>query len=325
MPNPCRSSCSGGSRFETFGARPGQLDSDLALHNLDTLFELPASFPSLSLWGLATRARTAISDLNDCTEQKLRIAKALLNDDAPIEHRWRHWFHNSIAYTVAGAKEQLITMRRVLKINHVASAINGKPRWGLQSALYKALRPKEVPADFHTLLRKRLERWSVRGLLCIPIGRAVRRAEQIIQLIKGQVPPCVVAALVRTWFNGWCTSRRFQQGRGRCLLSDECTGDDSIEHYARCTWSWHTAKRRLRIEESPRNIGRFMLLEQSVNDDPALLAANLYAVYCATNHFRALGRRGHGEEASQLIAAAYTKASMLNQRLPGRIRSTWLR
>ena len=304
---------------------PGNWIPISALHNLDTLFELPASFTSLSLWGLATRARVAISDLNDCAEQKILIAKALLNEDAPIEHRWRHWFHNSIAHTVARAKEQLVTMRLLPKMIHAASTINEKPHLGLQSALYKALRLKAAPADLHTLLRKRLERWSGRGLLSTPIGRAVRRGERIIQLIKGQVPSCVVAALVRTWFNGWCTPRRFQQGRGKCLLSDECTGDDSIEHYARCTWGWHTAKRRLRIEESPRNIGRFMLLEQSANDDPFLLAANLYAVYCTTNHFRALGRRGHGEEAFQLIAAAYTKASMLNQRLSRRIRSTRLR
>ena len=173
----------------------------------------------------------------------------------------------------------------------------------------------------NSLLRRRLERWSNRGMLTITVGSATGRAERMVQQLRGKIPPCVTAALVRSWLNGWCTARRFQQGRGKCWLSEECSGDDSIEHYARCDWSWHMAKRRLKVEQSPRNIGRFLMLETSVQDDPAMLALNLYAVYNAVNHFRSSGQRGRENAAYHRISALYTQAALLHTGLARRMRS----
>eukprot|EP00959_Pyramimonas_sp_CCMP1952_P054540 1140117-Pyramimonas_sp.AAC.1 len=63
-------------------------------------------------------------------------------------------------------------------------------------------------------------------------------------MLRTATPPCVRAALLRTWFNGWCTGRRFQQQRA-CIFG--CALDDSIEHYARCPVVRDFARRRLAL------------------------------------------------------------------------------
>ena len=62
------------------------------------------------------------------------------------------------------------------------------------------------------------------------------------------MPPRVSAAVLRTFWNGWCTKRRFQQ-RGPCLLG--CTSfsaEDSIEHYECCPVTLDFAHRILGLE-----------------------------------------------------------------------------
>jgi hypothetical protein len=302
---------------------PGNWISKTSLHNLDVLFGLPTSFPSLAVWGLAAKARVGISDLEGCTEQRLCISRAMVADDAPLEHRWRQWFSSSIACTIDGARTQLVSMRLLEPNSGNLPGRGKKPKLlpGLQSALYKALRLKLLPTDLYTILRSRLERWDSK--IDAPLGIAARRAERVVAHLENKVPPCVLAALARSWLNGWCTARRFQQGNGKCWLCEECTGDDSIEHYSRCHWSWHTAQRRLRIDSTLRGIGPFLLLESCALKDTPLLALNLYAVYSATNYFRSLGRRGRMGEAHQHMAASYTKAGLLSQHLAKRIRNVW--
>jgi hypothetical protein len=65
-------------------------------------------------------------------------------------------------------------------------------------------------------------------------------------------------------------------------------------------------------------------LEPSAQDDEALMALNLYAVYTAVNQFRSSGRRGVGQQAEQRIMAAYTQAALLHKRLARRIKSVWI-
>ena len=187
-----------------------------------------------------------------------------------------------------------------------------------QSALYRALRQRTMRTDLSSLLRQRLQRWA--PLLDTPIGIAARRGEIVIEKLKKEVPTCVPAALVRSWFNGWCTARRFQQWRSRCWLAEECAGEDSLEHYCRCAWSWSGARSRLRVDDSRRQLGRFLLLEALPQDELVLLALNLYAVYTARNCFRARDRRRAGKEATQKIFSAYTQACVLCPRLARRLR-----
>ena len=55
-------------------------------------------------------------------------------------------------------------------------------------------------------LRHKLERWDMPLFPRLRASRALQAAQRLSKL----VPPRVVAAVIRTWFNGWCTRRRFQ-------------------------------------------------------------------------------------------------------------------
>ena len=241
-------------------------------------------------------------------------------DGAPLQHRWRYWFLNSVAPTAASAKHQLAKMgllqsdgRSNLQLTHLSNT-------GLQSALYKALRKIVTPSDLEGLLRSRVARCE--KVFSKPIGRIARRGLPIIECLRNDVPPCVIAAVIRSWLNGWCTGG-FQQGRGQCWHSDTCFGDDSSEHYSRCPWAWMSARRRLQLNESPRSLGRFLLFEAPSEDDIKLLALNLYAIYSATNDFRARGHRARGEESHHRIVAAYGQVTFLNARLAKRVKNIW--
>ena len=144
-----------------------------------------------------------------------------------------------------------------------------------------------------------------------------------MEKLKKEVPACILSAVARSWLNGWCTSRRFQQGTGNCWLSEDCGGDDSLEHYAMCPWSWRASCQRLKIDDSHRCLGRFLLLEPRAHEDVVLLALNLYAVYITRNAFKARGRRGQGDEPQQKIKASYTQAALLCPRLAKRLRMIW--
>ena len=98
--------------------------------------------------------------------------------------------------------------------------------------------------------------------------------------------------MFRTWFNGWCTARRFQVKRARCLLgcgagsTEGCC--DSIEHYACCPVMLEFATKSLNLP--PALVGgllNFLCLQSNL--DSHLRTRQLlllYACYSATNCLR---------------------------------------
>ena len=100
----------------------------------------------------------------------------------------------------------------------------------VQSHLSKMLRPLDVTFSAKTLLKRRWMRW----LSGVDLENAVAHALRAAQALRRVVPPCVVLhAILITWFNGWCTARRFQQ-TGLCCLCQDCNRPVEIEHYACC-------------------------------------------------------------------------------------------
>ena len=62
-------------------------------------------------------------------------------------------------------------------------------------------------------------------------------------------PPRVLAAVLRTACNGWCTAHRFQR-RGGCILG--CSDAlDKIEHYAVCPHFANLCQRHLQLQRPP--------------------------------------------------------------------------
>ena len=132
-------------------------------------------------------------------------------------------------------------------------------------------------------MRHKLERW------CMPLFPRLRasRAVRVMDRLHKLAPPRVASALLRTWFNGWCTRRRFQ-GSGSCIFG--CAyGKDSVEHYSACSRLHSYGRQQLR----PRDPGEpglrtqcFMLLEASstYTDEllvrRALLLTAAYKLHC---------------------------------------------
>ena len=101
-----------------------------------------------------------------------------------------------------------------------------------QRSVYNAVRPSPL-AEVSAYMRTKLDRWK---LTVLPAHR-VLRAMQVMPALSGSVPPRILAAILRTWWNGWSTARRYQVRctlpQHRCMLG--CAAHDSIEHYASCS------------------------------------------------------------------------------------------
>ena len=65
------------------------------------------------------------------------------------------------------------------------------------------------------VIRCKMEYWNLPN---VPEGVLARRACRYLQHAIKLVPLKVVLVLFRTWFNGWCTARRFQEKTAKCLL-----------------------------------------------------------------------------------------------------------
>ena len=119
-------------------------------------------------------------------------------------------------------------------------------------------------------------------------GWRTRRAFGAAHRLHGMVPPRIIAAIVRTWYNGWCTGRRFQQS-GTCIFG--CQYEDSIEHYSRCPIVMNFGHRYLNLERGGHNLERFLLLDVSPTSISTVKiacqsawVATVYITHCRWRH-----------------------------------------
>ena len=120
-----------------------------------------------------------------------------------------------------------------------------------------------------------------------------------MERLKKLVPPRVTAALVRTWFNDWCTTRRFQlRDRAKCYFGcQECP--DDLEHYSCCKCIGQWANRRIGCETAVSVVDRrksFLLLDGDAVSDEELVAnaLRLTVAYMAYNGARHRSETGAG-------------------------------
>ena len=132
-------------------------------------------------------------------------------------------------------------------------------------------------------MRKKLESWP---LQLFPRLRA-QRALAVLPRLAALAPPRVSAAVLRTWWSGWCTKKRFGS-RGCCVF---CGGEDvdSVKHASVCRVLAEFGRDHLllqyHVELDARRL-QFLLLEPpSRLDDRRLLLGALriaaaYRVHC---------------------------------------------
>ena len=150
------------------------------------------------------------------------------------------------------------------------------------------------------------------------------RAKHLINAVHAHVPPCVLYCLINTWWNGWCTNRRFQ-GNGRCRLSESCEGDDSLEHYAECASHWEVFAKKLRKPIGQSSIFRFFGLDVTGIDDMIFHVCHIYAVKRAVDIRRRTREdlRGGAEELEALIWHGHRTAALYHGGLAKRYSQIW--
>ena len=115
-----------------------------------------------------------------------------------------------------------------------------------------------------SLSKHKLKRWFANDNATI----LAERAATVLKSISQKVPPCVVFALLATWCNAWCTTKRFQ-GRMEaftCKICSDCGGKDSVEHYARCLYQWQVFKDRIK-HSSAETLTNFLVLDCDEDKD----------------------------------------------------------
>jgi hypothetical protein len=306
---------------------PGNWIPMKALWNLEQMFYLPVSFPQLKLMALAVRMRVSLTEAPDARQQWEDFQHCRRDEDLPLLHPLDPWFQASTVATLVQAQAQATSLGIDWSVLRERSQVmrNGKRHWScIQRDSFRMLRATPGHReDLEPLIRNRLWRWTRRKLLRDPIGHLARRAVRVYADIQGEVPPCVVAALIRTHFNGWCTARRFQEpARGKCSLSEDCSGEDSIEHYACCQCTRDFARRRLRF---PGELELQTFLGLDVMDSHARIRTALlvYAVYNVVNSLRSQQLRAQRGTADHLLRERLRYACMLHNGCDSFVRSLW--
>ena len=206
--------------------------------------------------------------------------------------RWRQWFLRSYYHNLQEAV--LEYERRGITIATVEGDLGAAaPRphtraqarrldHGVQRAARAAL-ARTIRSNPEARLRHKLSRWR---LPVFPRIRAMRAA-RVLPRLRQLVPPRVVAAVLRTWYNGWCTQRRFQS-RAACVFGCPL-GEDSLEHYIQCSRLHRHGQLHLRLPTPQHFEDRgvsFMLLDcrarlsDTVLVRRALLLAAAYRLHC---------------------------------------------
>ena len=177
------------------------------------------------------------SEFCDSLRDKIKIDEG--NPDANINliHPFRDWLSRSSIMSIPKNFARL-DINSTLSLNSRSTILTAVtlsifPKM-LKAFFYKCLLPQFVPFSLVQALAKRfkLREWFDDNEILLYASKAA----EFIADIKGHVPPCVIFAVLRTYFNGWATSARFQTIDKVCLLCFECDGVDSLEHYAECAF-----------------------------------------------------------------------------------------
>jgi hypothetical protein len=252
------------------------------------------------------RAREAAGKGGLHVETRLRqLTYAREHTDHLVRHvRWKNWLNHTMADHLQDATLRCAKVNVNLK--GIEEALRGsmqrpltrardrRVRKGVQAQACRSLAPTHLPC-LEFKLRHKLDRWDM-GVL--PNHR-VRRALKVIQSSKGQFNPRVTAALLRTWYNGWCTKRRFQHRKleGDCIFACCKEAEDSVEHYSVCRALEQLAWKYLHIGRSSRNLqdrrAEFLLPQDAqpdFRDHNSLLGRRMlhmtvaYLTHCSSRH-----------------------------------------
>jgi hypothetical protein len=228
-------------------------------------------------------ARTASTHLTRCARLRPWLDSAMSTTlvDSNVRSKARGISIATVESNLAGNMQHPLTKARQARTLKGVQAM-ATDMWDISERCNHEIR-----------LRHKLDRWQIAVL---PNTRAIR-ATRLLATMPKHIPPRCIAAIMRTWYNGWCTKRRFQSGPGHCLFGNCEEAEDSIEHYTVCPALAQMANRYLGIQEQGGDLterrARFLLLHEprpnwekngSEMIRRTLHLAAAYRVHCACRH-----------------------------------------
>ena len=280
------------------------------LRNLEAI-GFPRGFVNLEELSLATRLRVAhlgAAGRLRVRERAAALRQAIVGTEWPGRAgAWREWFGSAYVLNLDAALVYFADRGQgplALEARLAGGAARPWPRElaekvrrGFQGAARAALKAGNAAARAAAVERRfrhKMQRWAI---ALFPRVR-VRRCLAAMAVLRSSCPPRVCAAVWRTWWNGWVTSRRMQRGQGGlagCAFGCVgCGAEDSIEHYASCQAVSQFAARDLALErqQSPAaRLAAFLVLDvPSPCQDKvaltrrALLTAVVYRTHCLVRH-----------------------------------------
>ena len=285
-----------------FTPGPGNWVTPSELFHLQDRLGFHRAFKSISITSLAARNRVAHVE----RVQPHVGVQSLLLALASAENRvadWGEWYSQSFQHTLSDAVDQMeaagssapLLSASILATCRVApSDPSGFVRKRFQAAAYKLFLDKEGRSA-QQMVRKNYGRWKDKLRVCpgshhLPDRHAADHFCSNLFRLHSLAPPRVCASVFNTFWNRWCTARRFQQ-EGRCIFGCGSVGaQDSVEHYAYCSSLRGFALNTLHVEASHVGVlDCFLLTRGGLSDDQlGRLALLVHCAYTLHNHNRHL-------------------------------------
>ena len=261
------------------------------MHNL-SMFSMPISFKSLQAMSMASLFRVAHT-----TSKLWRAARGAYNaagdsDDAPLcgFAQSDNTFMRLPIFSILEKAIMLDGIPRPIAMS-IRSASRGskdterKKGRGttMQAIVYPLFLSHTSPFDLSHHLSRRLLRWPEQFPWMPNEEVLTKRAMQNLHILMEAKAPCVIAAALKTYCNGWLSARRFRHELRTCLVgcgdktnNSPGTPDDSLEHYSCCPAVMEGWERCTGTVNTKGPSG-FLGLADETND---LITARCAYIYC---------------------------------------------
>lgn len=105
----------------------------------------------------------------------------------------------------------------------------------------------------------------------------------------------------------------FQLVPGDCRFCQDCSGDDSLEHYVQCHYLWDCLPHWSNIRSDSRSLVRSLLIKPLLHESVDKLAVLIFAAYGAFNKARAIDTRFTPRESELVVLERFSFAWQQSQ------------